>query len=246
MATLEVVAEEVADNLEEIATATRTLNTKLIGSFLTGSVVGCVVGLYFGHKLMKEKIRAEAFRESEEEVAQIREHYARKLMVTEAKPLAEEIIAERGYDRPLPAPVPGIVEPRPIQAEEDPDLEAEIDETPVWDYELELQQRLENPDNPYVIHQEEFYAKETGYRQVTFTYFARDHVMIDDEDKKRAIDRIVGENNLKFGHGSDDPDSVFIRNNALKLEIEITRLQKSYEEDVLGIDPDEEPDDEDD
>lgn len=243
---IDVVTEEVANNLEEIAVATRTLNSKSIGFFLSGNFVGFAVGMYFGHKFMKDKLRAEAFKESEEEVARIREHYHLKLVANEPKPSPEEIIVREGYStRPLPAPVPGLIEPHPRQVEEDADLEAAVEEELIgWDLEQELLQREANPDDPYVLHQEEFYARETGYRQAAFTYYELDHVLVDDNDRKRDIERIIGtSNNLKFGHGSDDPDSVFIRNNEKQIEVEITRLHKSFEEEVLGIEPDHEPDD---
>ena len=48
-------------------------------------------------------------------------------------------------------------------------------------------------------------------------------------------DIIVGLNNLQFGHGTDDDDVVFVRNDERQLEMEICRVNKSYEEEVLGV-----------
>jgi preprotein translocase subunit Sss1 len=242
---IDTVVEEVADNLEEMAQVTRRLNTKSIGLVLGGAAVGFAVGFYFGYKKNKEKIKADAFRQSEHDIAQIREHYQQKVLAATEKPDLEEVIEERGYDRPLKAPVPGVIEPDSIRADL---LTDEPDEKVVWDYQKELDHRVRNPDDPYVIHQEEYMAQETGYRQVAYTYYAVDDVLVG-EDEFHPLphaDIIVGLNNLQFGHGTDDPDVVFVRNNEHQLEMEICRLHKSYEEEILGIENTEDDEDDED
>lgn len=119
----EEVIELVAEHLEETAEVTRTLNGKLIGGVLSGVGVGIGIGFYFGYRFNKEKIRAEAFSESQEEIEEIREFYQSKIVASQTKPAVEEIIEKRGYSvktqeveevqgpRPLPAPVP-VSEPR--------------------------------------------------------------------------------------------------------------------------------------
>ena len=52
---VEVVAEEVASNLEELAQATRRINVNSVTFFLGGLTVGAAVGFYFGHKWNKEE-----------------------------------------------------------------------------------------------------------------------------------------------------------------------------------------------
>lgn len=243
---IDMVVEEVADNLEEAAQATRKLSALPLGYILVGAAVGLGVGLYLGRKWGKEKIRAEAFKESEEEIAKIREHYQQKVVAATPKPSVEVVIEERGYDRPLKPPVPNVVEPEIVRADT---LKDDEDEKPLWNYEKELQHRLANPDDPYVIHQEEYMARETGYRQVNYTYYSLDDVLVgeDEEHPLPHADIIVGVNNLQFGHGTDDDDVVFVRNNEYQLEMEICRLNKSFEEEILGIEnsEDDESDDDD-
>lgn len=230
---VEELAEEVATNLEEIAEVTRRINGKSVGLFVGGLAVGIGVGFYLGHRWNKEKIKAEVFAESEIEVEKIREAYQAR-----NKPDLEEIVEEKGYsqpekvdyagmgeahERPLLAPVPGIREP---------EAETKVD---TWNYGVELDRRSANPGEPYVIHQEEFVNEENGYTHVTYTYYEIDDVMCDEDDEPVPhADLVVGQTNLKFGHGTDDPDVVFVRNERLELEIEICRLEKSYEEEVLG------------
>lgn len=231
---IEGIAEEIAENLEEAAQATRHINTQAVGFFLGGIGVGAVVGFYFGYKYNREKIRAEAYKESEAEVEKIRETYQQKTMVAQPKPSVEEVIEERGYstvvveeDRPLRPPVP--VNP-PHVVMRSPEY--------VWDYVHELEGRT--PEEPYVIHQDEFHNSETGYQKVTYTYYAADDVLVaEDERPLPHGDVVVGIENLKFGHGTDDTDVVYVRNEHLELEMEICRSPKSYEEEVLGLDHDE-------
>jgi hypothetical protein len=95
-----------------------------------------------------------------------------------------------------------------------------------------------NEDRPYVIHQDEFESKESGYDQISYTWFAVDEVMVEEghTDPLTQTDFAVGLENLKFGHGTDDIDVVYVRNDKLELEMEITRHPGSYEEEVVGLD----------
>ena len=240
---VEVVAEEVASNLEELAQATRRINVNSVTFFLGGLAVGTAVGFYFGHKWNKEKIKAEVFKESEAEVEKIRELYQQKTIAAEPKPTVEEVMEQRGYStavveeptRPLKAPVPIHDTPHVAYATNEEAREAQKNAD--WNYPEELQNRSE--DHPYVIHQDEFKQGESGYDQTTYTWYAVDEIMVEEgsKDPLTDIDFSVGLENLnRFGHGTDDVDVVFVRNDKLELEYEICRLHSSYEEEVVGLD----------
>lgn len=227
----EAVIEEVAENLEEAAAVTRRINAGGVGYLLGGIAIGAAIGFYFGHRFNREKLRAEAFAESKEEVEQIREVYMQKAMTVQQKPSVDDVIRERGYGtvetdtktRPLPPPVP-INEPL-------------ISRDPDWIWDKELAER--NIELPYVIHQNEFTEAENGYEQVTYTYYSKDDVLTgEDEQPLPHADMVVGQNNLKFGHGSDDENIVHVRNDRLQLEMEICRSPGSYAEEVLGLESD--------
>jgi hypothetical protein len=234
----EVVTEEVASNLEEVAQGVRRLNPQNIGLVLGGIGVGFVVGFYFGHRWNKEKIKAEVFKQSEEEVQKIREVYAAR-----HKPTVEEVVEQRGYStavveeeppRPLKPPVPVSAPPVVV-------YEGGKDKDRDWDYETELAGRV--PGQAYIIHQDEFEEEKPEYDQVEYTYWAGDDVLTGEDNRPVPhADMVVGQDNLKFGHGSNDIDVVYIRNETLSLEIEITRSPLSYEERVLGHDRNDESD----
>jgi len=101
-----------------------------------------------------------------------------------------------------------------------------------------------SPDRPYVIPAKEWYLNETNYDQITLTYWADDDVLADDGNRMiHEIDTVVGATNLhRFGFLSEDPDIVYVRNEQLKADYEITKDERNYAEIVLGIPVDDERD----
>jgi hypothetical protein len=281
----EQVTEQVAQSLEEAARVTRHLNVKSISLFSGGLAVGVVVGFYIGYRFNKEKIRAEEFRRSEEEIATMREVYkarearhdvarTREAKAAESeatkmpnKPAVDDLVKEKGYvayssasetaveERPLPSPVPGVAPPRrtgarPIEAGSLPVHQlreehfskrtegGQKDKNDGWVYAQELTQR--SADRPYIIHQDEFALNESGFQQVTYTYYDKDDTLTDEDDTILSNrENLIGENTLRWGHGADDYNLVHIRNPKLELEFEICRTPRSFEEMVLGFQDDE-------
>jgi len=78
-------------------------------------------------------------------------------------------------------------------------------------------------------------------RQFTLTYFEGDDVLCKDDDTViRDQDATVGLGNLsKFGHGSGDPNIVYVRNEELKVDLEIVHSDGKYAVDVAGFKEDE-------
>lgn len=235
------VTEEIAENLEEAAVATRMIDSRAVGFFLGGAVVGAAVGFYFGHRWNREKIKAEAFKESQEELDKIRENFAQRSIGAQPKPSIEEVVEEKGYsveERPLKPPVP-LTDPRGAHlgsAHAPRTEDGEKNKYDGWSYPYELAQR--NIHVPHVIHQDEFAGNENEYQQTTYTYYAGDDILTDTDDTViNNRENLIGppENLQRFGHGTDDENVLYIRNADLELEFEICRTPKSYEEEVLGI-----------
>lgn len=89
---------------------------------------------------------------------------------------------------------------------------------------------LRNESKPYVIHPNEVGEKEEeGYSIVSLTYYA-DGVVTDDDDE--VLDDIAGtiteEALTHFGEYEDD--SVYVRNDRLKIDYEILLDQRTYAE----------------
>lgn len=108
------------------------------------------------------------------------------------------------------------------------------DEVTVWDYAVEVKQR--RPDVPYIIHADEYTENEHEHEQVTYTYYEVDDILADSHDQTiDDMDAVIGLGNLgRWGHGSQDPNVVFVRNEELKLDLEIIRDRGSYDAVVRG------------
>lgn len=107
-----------------------------------------------------------------------------------------------------------------------------FDDNDHWDYEAERSNR--KAGEPYVIHVDEYMNDEMNYEnQSTLTWYEKDQILTDSHDKPiYNATETVGE--LKFGHGSGDPNVVFVRNERTKAEYEILRDPGSYTETVMG------------
>lgn len=101
-----------------------------------------------------------------------------------------------------------------------------------WDYKAEIETR--DKSAPYIIHVDEYMADEMGFdSQSTLTWYEGDQILCDSQDRIiYNYNEVVGE--LRFGHGSNDPNVVFIRNERLQAEYEVLRDSGSYQEIVLG------------
>lgn len=108
-------------------------------------------------------------------------------------------------------------------------------EDPDWDYTEQLATR--SPDRPYVIHKDEFHAEESGFPQVTLTYFEGDDILVDeDETPIYNHEDITGP--MLFGLGSGDPNVFHVRNEKRRGEYEIIRAEGCYSKEVLGLEID--------
>jgi hypothetical protein len=266
---VETVAESVADELELAAVATRRIDGRLISSMFVGSVVGFGIGFYIGYKYSQRKLRNEIYAKAEEDINTIREHYQQKIIAAEHmdRPSVSELVKEKGYVtaeeadvrllRP-PVPVdepteietanPGEVNQNPVSSSRrSPSInnvfrssETEKDKDANWDYEQELANR---DGDIYIIHQDEFLMNESGYAQVSYIYFSKDDVLVDEADPTNLLsnrEELIGTEALKLlGHGADDHNLVHIRNDELELEFIINHVPKSWDVEVLGLDPNE-------
>jgi hypothetical protein len=100
-----------------------------------------------------------------------------------------------------------------------------------WNYEQEVAQRT--PDKPYIIHRDEYYDNENDDRQSTLTYYEGDNILCDSHDTPvYDVENVVGF--LRFGHGSQDPNICYVRNERLMAEYEVLRDGGYYQVEVLG------------
>lgn len=106
-------------------------------------------------------------------------------------------------------------------------------------FELDEEKKHRSPGRPYVISHDEYFASEEEYDNISLTYYEEDDTLVDERDSPiNEVDKVVGDEALaRFGHGSKDKNVVYIRNEKLEIDYEITRSNGSYVVEVLGLDP---------
>lgn len=106
-----------------------------------------------------------------------------------------------------------------------------------WDLDKETASRTES--SPYVIHRDEFFSEESGYIQTSLTYYELDDILCDEDDSPVYNHaEVIGP--FKFGHGSGDPNVFYVRNESRRGEYEILKHSGSYAKEVLGLEAEEE------
>lgn len=228
-----------------------------------GGLTGAVIAYKTAYSRAETKYTKIADAEVEEMRRHYQEK-GKALEAAAAKGDLETIVTERGYVEPdeeedekppmavQPGPVEGpidfVVKPPTVEGRvpeeeevrhEDASQVQNIFEKPPVDHEWNWheERRKRSPDIPYVIHVDEKY--ELDYQIVTLTYYDGDDVLCQEDDSIIAPedwDRLIGEGNLnRFGHGSNDPSIVYVRNDQLELIYEIVKSDNYYAEEVHGF-----------
>ena len=265
MAAAGSVAEEVLDAadtvLEEASEAVdsaRKITPRDISFLGGGVVVGVAVGSFLGHLLYSKVVRKRESERADEEIAGMKQHYDGKLKSLEnqaekktlselSEEMEEAIEGKEGggrtpyhqmYEGDNSEEKPEVKTENVFDKPEDPEVEMEE----AWNYEEEIRSR--SAAVPYVIHRDEYQEGPSGpveFEQFTLTYFEGDDVLCKDDDSViEDQDEVVGLGNLsKFGHGSGDPNIVYIRNEKLKVDLEVVHSDGKYATEVHGFQEDE-------
>lgn len=262
----EEVAEQ-ATHVAEVSRGLSGRDLGLVfGGFVVGAGLGGTLGFIFTRRLLETKYNEMAAEEIAEMREHFRQKVV-AAEAEAGKGDLEEIVRERGYRPeveetapPMAVTPPSAVVDRAVEiAEAEDEANGEPPDEPVeeapepvtrnvfrdnappednWDWHRERAQR--SPMRPYVIHLEER-DEADAYDAVTYTYYEADDVVCNERDEvisPEDRERIIGEANLeKFGHGSGDATTVYVRNDQLEMDMEVIRSPNSYAEEVHGFEP---------
>ena len=105
------------------------------------------------------------------------------------------------------------------------------------DWNAEAEEARRNPAFPYVISHDEFMENAYEHEQISLTYYRGDDVLADNKDQViDAVEEVVGTDNLTlFGHGSRDPNIVYVRNERTESDYEVALSTGKYAEEVHGL-----------
>lgn len=242
-------AEFVAEESAQVADATRRLNPKDLSLFGSGLVLGLVGGMSLGYWLLNQRFKTKYELLASEEIAKMREYYLAKEFRKDGpdkKPDLKDVVKDLGYKHPGPTPYDKIVPDKSVvEVVPEPETENVFERPqpevvdPGWDYAVETKQR--RPDVPYTIHRDEWVEGKEDHEQRQMTYFEGDDVICDEQDNVvEDQDAVVGLGNLaRFGHGSRDPEKVYVRNEEMKIDIEVIHTDAKYAMVVHGFTDDE-------
>ena len=125
--------------------------------------------------------------------------------------------------------------PEDDEADEDSDGEYDEDDLDIPGH------SMDNPaiDGPYEITAGEFCNNRTYYDKISVNYFAEDEVVADDRDEvMENASRILGDLQAAFS-GPRAPSVVYIRNEALEVDYEVSFVDGSYRKEVLHLEKEE-------
>lgn len=210
-----------------------------MGFLFAGVGVGVVAGFAAGYFIANHRLKTKYSKLAYDEIGRIREHYYAKERANQPKPPLSEVRVEREEvvveERPTRPPVP-VQEPTGRNVFTNYQARTEADES-VWDYDEEAKIRLAlDASVPYIIHVDEFRENHAEHDQYTYTYYEADDVMANERDQTiDDLDETVGLGNLgRWGHGSNDSNIVYVRNERLRLDFEIVRDRGSFAEQTSG------------
>lgn len=243
---------------------TETVNLKLlVPSGLTAALgVGAAVGYVVASKVLEKKFREIADAEIQEAKIYYQGLYSRPTFVADevSEDIPNEEEAQAEFDA-LPAEAKERMIRNAVQAfdgyspsSEDPEAAVKqpvtvnnifMNHTPPGEEVLEALQATRDPAEPYIITKEEFYRNEPDHEQNRFTFYEGDSILVDDQDEYNPIqdtEKVAGDDNLlRFGYGSGDEHTLYVRNEALDppIDLYITRSTGRYTDEVMGFNDDE-------
>ena len=259
-----VDAVDHASHVAAVATKRGLRNLKnpkviLIGLGLTGVAIGAGlgVGAYF---LLKKRLKSQYEAELQREIEEVRASYKRRVKRQEYKTPEEAAEALKAYSEgpstekklKVPASDERIAkevrvvrgegdEPGYVEEETETTIEENvfIDGKPInpFDWNQEVEESKRDPESPYVISFEEFNENPTDWEQNNLIYYEGDDVLADERDNPiPEIEATVGYDNLnRFGHGSQDPNVVYIRNERTEALFEVIHNDGKFADQVVGF-----------
>lgn len=259
--TVEGVLEETLDILEDGVTVTERAFRNNPAVIIGVAVVAAGVAGFVAWKISEKRTSARYEDILAQEIEQAKELYMRlgkagdystpestvKALVPDE--VVESVVQYQGrppreggirYDKvsdvPAPEPLEETVQVVATEKTVNVFVEAAVDPG-VWDINHEIANR--DTDKPYVISLAEFRENEEEHEQQTLQYYQGDDVLCDSRDEPiDAVDYTIGDDNLvRFGHGSEDANVVYIRNERLDTDFEVLRSPGHYQKEVLGLEP---------
>lgn len=203
------------------------------------SIVSAVAGAAGGYILARKQLEAEYAEFAQKEIAQAKRFYA---AVKKSGPFEtpESAVKELiGEDKQLDAAVKALTNYQGVPVAKATVAEdgAGLIVKNVWQ---QPKPSLRDVDEnyPHVIDEDEYLANESNHDQISLTWFAGDKVLVDDKDDPIDDDKmqeVVGNTLKAYDSMPEEAHILYVRNNDLKLDFEISRSTGKYVDEVLDV-----------
>lgn len=93
----------------------------------------------------------------------------------------------------------------------------------------EAEESVRNPMSPYIISHDEYMENAYEHEQNSLTYYQGDDILADEREVHiDEVEATIGMQNMRFGHGSRDSNIVYVRNERLEVDFEVTLNEGKY------------------
>lgn len=194
--------------------------------------VGCLLGIFLGAALTKKKYEQLA----DNEISEYKKYYDSKLKKKDQKTFTNKTTKQSSYEEFDPEYVALNSDYIIEQAEGMRSLVNDKAEKNVEETMAEREHPTEEDSVPYEISDSEFINGYPNYDKVSITYYDEDLVVADDLTNEMIVDpeKLIGEDYLHYFSSGDD-DVIYIRNDKISTDFELTRYEGSFSKDILGI-----------
>lgn len=232
---IEETAEAIDETLNQIEQNKSLVIPVAVVVGVAGLLVGGTAGWVFAKRHLKTKYEKLAIQEIAEAKLFYQTLYKTDKLATPEGAVEERVSAGMAAAAKALSTYSG-------EGEDEPDVtvvrenvfaKAEVE----VEFDLEVEKKNRTETAPYIISHDEYMEAEPGYDQQVLTYYEGDETLADERDEPiMTVDEVVGEDHLqRFGYGSGDPNTVFIRNDRLTLDFEVTRSEGKFSHEVLGL-----------
>lgn len=204
--------------------------------FLVGAAIGSGVTYFVTKKVIEEKVEIKYEAQYQEELKSVKESFAylaeedrKKAEAAKNKPsidiYTEAINKARAREEEAEAKKVNYSKPTTIGLEDDEiedDANTPLIDTTIIDEDTDTSQ-------PYILKR---IPDDEDYTRVSVTYYA-DGTYADSRDTEMEIEEYIGKNMMDYV-AHTDKDEVFIRNEELGLDIDITKDTRTYDEVMFG------------
>lgn len=236
------IVDAVAEHAEVVETVIERNPAVVVGALIGGLVIGAVVS----HIVTKTYLSVKYEEIIDRELEEAKNFYAKRLKKFESMQDDDDAVHIQEYVEVIVEETDALDEAVKINSKsgytsyhtvgKDDDL-ADITKTLTADdtFDHEAEERKRKKHQPYIVDYQTFYANDDEHHQQSLVYYSEDEVIVDeDDDVVQEWRAVLGHDNLRFGYGSEDSNAVYIRNDRLDSDYEVTLIRGNYHEIVLG------------